>query len=381
MMKIALISRSFRPQSEILSSAYLEFANRVRVNAEPILIFQSFHDLGQLIKSDAKYRGIKFWHCKRFTNSASNLTFRLLESFYFTAWVIICLIISRPGKVYITTDPPILVPFVVFLYSKLFGAKYYYHLQDIHPEAANVVVPLNKFLFVFLRKLDNLTITGAEAVITISKDMSSFLKSRTHSSLPIHLLDNPAASFSAKPCSHHNGDYIFSGNFGRLQLIPLLIAAISKYLAAGGRSTFTFVGDGFFQSEIKGLAQTFDNVTYKGRVDAEVAASIASKHLWGLLPLQDDVSSFAFPSKSSSYIFSGCRVLAVCGSDTSLARWVVQHDVGVVVGPSVDQLVRSFFYLQDQPYQPLTVNAQLRRKLSIDYFVNELMEVCDVSIS
>ena len=57
MMKIALISRSFRPQSEILSSAYLEFANRVRVNAEPILIFQSFHDLGQLIKSDAKYRG------------------------------------------------------------------------------------------------------------------------------------------------------------------------------------------------------------------------------------------------------------------------------------------------------------------------------------
>ena len=69
-------------------------------------------------------------------------------------WVGLCLLKTRPRHVYVSTDPPVLVPFIVMLYARLFGASYTYHLQDIHPEATNVVMPVNRVLFRILRWMD-----------------------------------------------------------------------------------------------------------------------------------------------------------------------------------------------------------------------------------
>ena len=46
--------------------------------------------------------------------------------------------------------PPVLVPFIVMLIQQGFGARYIYHLQDIHPEATNVVLPVRPIVFRFL---------------------------------------------------------------------------------------------------------------------------------------------------------------------------------------------------------------------------------------
>ena len=63
-----------------------------------------------------------------------------------------CILKTRPKNIYVSTDPPLVVPFVVSVFSKIMNIKYTYHLQDIHPEATNTIKKLNVYLFKFLKK-------------------------------------------------------------------------------------------------------------------------------------------------------------------------------------------------------------------------------------
>ena len=69
------------------------------------------------------------------------------NSIFFAFWVIKELLRIRPDKIYVSTDPPVFVPFLIMLFCRLFGGSYVYHLQDIHPEAAGVVIPIHRWLF------------------------------------------------------------------------------------------------------------------------------------------------------------------------------------------------------------------------------------------
>jgi len=86
-------------------------------------------------------------------------------------------------SVYVASDPPVLVPFVVAIYCRLFDAQYVYHLQDIHPEAANIVVPLNGLVMKLLLAIDNYILRHAKALVTLSEDMKSHLLVRYEDNL------------------------------------------------------------------------------------------------------------------------------------------------------------------------------------------------------
>ena len=75
--------------------------------------------------------------------------------------------LDQAWKVYVSR-PPVVVPFIVMTYSQLFGAEYIYHLQDIHPEGANAVIPVNKWIYKLLLKMDALSMRKAARLITIT---------------------------------------------------------------------------------------------------------------------------------------------------------------------------------------------------------------------
>ena len=95
-------------------------------------------------------------------------------------WVFWNLIITRPKKIYVSTDPPLTVPFIVFIYSKIFKASYVYNIQDIHPEITNIVVKLNPLLFSFLKKVDGLVMRHASSIITITQTMKDEIIPRSN---------------------------------------------------------------------------------------------------------------------------------------------------------------------------------------------------------
>ena len=378
---LAIVNRGFYPMSHALGEALLRLAE-VPARTQPVcVITQSDGRLKELLRADGRGEGVRVMDCRSRSESSTPLLPRILDSLVFMVWTFVSLVRCRPAKVYVATNPPVVVPFIVFLYCKLFGARYYYHLQDIHPEATESVVRLNPIANRFLRWMDNVVMRHAERLITLSEDMKQYILARSGTKAPIHLLDNPAVQVAPVSGMEREAGLVFCGNAGRLQRIPLLLDAICDYTKQGGGLTFTFAGAGLFAPQIAQLAEELDNVTYHGVVSAERAAELVNQNSWALLPIDDDVTRYAFPSKSSSYVLSGCRILAICGEQTSVARWVLEHGLGKVVEPEKAELVAAFKKIESGEFGSGADEVgrdAFEEKLQIRYFVDRLFVIMDV---
>lgn len=376
-MKVAVINRSFWPVYPVIGEALLRFAEGASRHGHSLsVIMQGDSDLKDKLFEADRGKGVNFYPAKALTTSSSGVLFRACDALFFTCWVIAVLVWVRPCRVYVSTDPPVVVPFIVMLYSLLFRAEYIYHLQDIHPEAANVVIPVNKWIFKLLLKMDVLSMQNAKCLITITDLMVEEIRSRSRTSVPIHVLDNPAVSFDGIDSSKAKvPGFSFCGNAGRLQRIPLMLEAIETYLQLGGHMEFIFAGGGIYAERLKSISEKYSRFNYLGLVCPTEAAQINADYTWALLPIEDEVTRFAFPSKSSSYVFSGAKILAICGKHTSVANWVLQNQVGLVVTPEVEAVVNVFFDIEMGLYQESTNEISreaLKTKLRFEVFIEAL---------
>lgn len=372
---LAIVNRSFWPQSQVIGEGLLQFAEQAAQRQSVCVITQSEDDLAALLRKSGRGRGVQVRACKAYTTSASGVVKRIAEAVFFMFWTFYSLLRARPASVYVSTNPPVVVPFIVAVYCRLFNADYVYHLQDIHPEAANIVVPVNRMLFRLLAVIDNYTLRNANAVITLSENMAAHIRERSGTSSPVYLLDNPSFEVVPVPLQQRTGGIVFCGNAGRLQRIPLLMGAIREYLRMGGQLRFTFAGGGLYAPALTELANACERVDYLGVVPATEAAELVNQHRWALLPIDDEVTRYAFPSKSSGYALSGAGILAVCGSDTSVARWVEEHGAGKVCNPEHDSLVQCFFELEKQASERFEVSENLKARLQIPFFAEQLQRI------
>lgn len=372
---LAIINRGFWPGCQTIGEALLQLAEEQAKYQPVTVITQSESDLRQLMDDAQRGKGVSVRDCKTWTTSASGLPKRIAEAIWFMLWTFYSLVRARPEMVYVSTNPPVVVPFIVALYCRLFRARYVYHLQDIHPEITNIVIPLNRIMFRILRALDNYTIRNAACIVTISGDMQEFIRQRSGTAKPIVLLDNPSLDVTPIPWEERTEGVVFCGNAGRVQRIPLLLEAIDTYLDGGGKLLFTFAGGGVYAGELKALAERHEQFVYLGLVPAAEAADLVNRNRWALLPLEDEVAKYAFPSKSSGYALSGAAVLAVCGKETSVARWVEQQNAGIVSEPDKQALLDCFGLLEGNGENRYRVPDELKETLRIPHFVQQLGEI------
>ena len=188
-----VINRTLWPKYSIISTALLNLLEKkLNSNTKVALVAQcNNHNKADLHKSKRSI-GIKFFLAKAFSNSSSSLMIRIFDSLFFMLWVSILLIITRPKNVYISTDPPLIVPFIVALYSKFSSSKFIYHVQDIHPEATNLFVNINIFLLNILKKIDNFTLCRASKIITLNEEMKLQIILRSKTKKEIKIISNPS---------------------------------------------------------------------------------------------------------------------------------------------------------------------------------------------
>lgn len=378
-LDLAIINRSFWPIYPVIGEALMRFAEHQSEHQTVGVILQDHADIRKHLEQEKRGTLVKFYPCHAFSVSGSSIFRRIFDAVFFMLWVFVVLLMKRPRKIYVSTDPPVLVPFIVMVYSKIFRASYVYHLQDIHPEAANVVIPVRPMLFKVLRYLDSITMRNAERLITITHEMAVEIKARSMTQAPIFELSNPSVSFDevSMPESKKKG-FTFCGNAGRLQRIPLLIETIERYCDQGGKLSFVFAGAGVYAEKLQQLSERYENVVYKGLISASAAAQLNAEYSWALLPIEDAVTRFAFPSKSSSYVFSGSKIAAVCGQSTSVAAWVTDHKLGVVIEPKVNTLLDFFFAVENDFYDEMAFDMdrrQLKESLSFDVFLSQLSDL------
>ena len=374
---LAIVNRGFWPQGQVIGEGLLQFAEKVAENHTVCVITQADGDLSAQLAEAGYGAGLKICACNTYTNSSSGVLKRIAEALIFMLWTWVSLVRAKPANVYVSTNPPVVVPFIVALYCRIFGARYVYHLQDIHPEAADIIIPLNRLLLRILKAVDNYTLRHAAAIVTLSEDMKVYIRQRSDTSSPVLLLDNPSFPVTPMPAEERSKDIVYCGNAGRLQRIPLLMSAIRAYLQQGGKLRFTFAGGGVHAPDIQALANAYEQVDYLGVIPATEAAELVNEHRWALLPIDDGVTKYAFPSKSSGYVLSGTGVLAVCGEQTSVARWVVEQQVGVVCKPDHDELVKCFFMLEESDARDFLLSDEMRERLQIAHFAQRL---CDISL-
>lgn len=375
---LAIINRSFWPDYPIVGEGLLQLAESFGDEKNVIILSQGKVRLKELLDKNARGRNVD---CKTYLNSVDSsmsIIKRVFQSVGFMAWVFLNLVRCRPRKIYISTDPPIIVPFIVALYSKLYRAKYVYHLQDIHPEITSI--HLNKFRIFepVLKCLDNFSLRNSSRVIVLSEQMKKSLMKRSDKLDNIVVIDNPAVTEVDEITEKKIGSIIYCGNAGRLQRIPLLISSIRRYLSSGGALSFEFVGGGVYKEQLELLANEFDNVNYYGVLPAKEAAKLTRKCQWGLMPIEDAVTDFAFPSKSSTYAVAGVSIIAVCGKSTSVAKWVLEKDLGIMVEPNEDDLVRCFINIEAGKINHSISESglsSLRSDLSFNNFVFRLKQV------
>jgi len=370
---LAIINRSFWPTGMTTGESLLQLSEKtVHDGKSAVVITQSSKNLKKITEESGRGSGVTFKTCVPRSNSSTKLYYRIFDVLIFMFWVIWNLILTRPKNIYVSTDPPLLVPFVVFLYSKISGSSYIYHLQDIHPEVGETVIKLNPMLFALLKKIDGLVIRNASSIITITQIMKNEIITRSKLRSKIHLVDNPTATIVGITQGKING-FVFSGNAGRLQRIPLLLKSIKKYKEQGGVLPFLFIGAGVYLDEIRTLSNEYKDIKYKGLVDTNTANGLASRYEWALLPIEDEVTKYAFPSKTSSYISCGSNILSICSEQTSVAKWVVNNNYGINILPKVDDIVDVFFKIENG----LTINKKTvdQNYYSIDNFVYKIFNI------
>lgn len=376
--KIAIVSRSFWPDSPAIGQALLFLSESLAQYALPIVIAQVGKNFDEKLRVSGRGKQVQFSTLPSFTSSSSNIFMRIVELLLFTFFVFFTLCRHQPQKVYVATNPPLFTPLAVRVYCSIFNKKFIYHLQDIHPEATQVVTGKSNWITRFLQKIDVNTIVKASVVITLTEQMKSYLLQRIGKPLPILLLDNPSVQGETRESldvETRKKGFVYCGNAGRLQRIPLLLAAIEQYLNEGGQLPFVFAGGGVYKEQIEKLAIKFEQVTYLGVLPATEAADLLCEYSYGLMPIDNEVTNYAFPSKSSSYVFSGCQVVAICGENTSVAKWVQENKVGFVVDPKVNAVVELFHELEKKPLLQLTINDELLARLTPQAHANHLQEI------
>lgn len=377
MNKIAIVSRSFWPLNPAIGEALLLLAESTAKHSNPIVMTQVESNFQQELASAERGQGVRFVTLPSLTDSSSSIVLRIFELLLFTLFIFIKLCWHRPNKVYVATNPPIFTPLAVRCYCSIFKKDYYYHLQDIHPEATHVVTKRSSWFIRLLLRIDIKTILNATHVITLTEQMKQYINTRVGKDVSVSLLGNPSVLPKKQTLEspERQKGFIYCGNAGRLQRIPLLLSSIEQYLKEGGRLPFVFAGGGVYVNQIKSLAIQYQQVKYLGVLSGPEAAELLLRYDVGLMPIDDDVTNYAFPSKSSSYAFSGCHILAICSVETSVARWVQEHQLGFVVDPDINSIVKLFHEIEQQSVPALSMSATLRDQLTPKYHAVELEKI------
>jgi glycosyltransferase involved in cell wall biosynthesis len=265
---------------------------------------------------------------------------RFLNALIYCAALFFHILRARADVVTASTFPPVLAAWSASLAARLSGARFVYHVQDIHPEVSVYSggrlgrgLPAR-----LLTALDNQTLRRANAIVTLSEDMADTLRARGLGQLPITLINNPAFEPDGDPIappvdlikSAGTTRVIFAGNLGRFQNLPLLTAGVAKCFAAHPELELLFLGDGVALPELKALWSNHPQVRFAPFLPFAQARDIIGGADIGLVSLNANIYRVAYPSKVSTYLDLGLRILALVEPESHLARGLVNRGAGAV---------------------------------------------------
>ncbi|MGI9349919.1 MAG: glycosyltransferase family 4 protein [Rhizobiaceae bacterium] len=264
---------------------------------------------------------------------------KVINSLLFIAQAFIRILFGRKNDVVWTaTMPPVLQALMVMIAGKLRGARFLYHMQDIHPEISitSNVMKSNVFTRLMI-SIDRFTQTRSTKIVVLSDDMRQSVIERGIPSGKVVLVRNFSLGESEggiRAMAPRNGEvikFVFAGNIGRFQNLNALVESFKEVSPADAE--LIFVGDGRAKKELIELVenQKIENISFMDHMTAgEVFGLICKCHV-GVISLLPGLYRYAFPSKLLTYMAANLPVFALIEDHSALAKLLKGKQIGVSV--------------------------------------------------
>ncbi|NCO98601.1 MAG: glycosyltransferase family 4 protein [Sphingomonadales bacterium] len=353
-MKILFTHRYFWPDTPPYAAMLRTIAEYLAREGHDVHLFASQPSYG-LVEKAARIEELNGVHIHRIgvlRESKKNPFARAFNVLVYCIGLFYHIIRKRPDVVTAATFPPIAAGWTASLAAGLVGAKFVYHMQDVHPEVSKYAGGRlgRGFLLRFLVWLDNQTLRRAAAIIVLSQDMANTLTLRdVGKTLPIQIINNfQLRSFSAeqeppqelkKPANKRR--IIFAGNLGKFQNLELLTDGIALCFGNHPDLELLLLGDGEMKFALEQKWGLHPQVQFGPFLPFVQAEKLIRASDVGLVSLSPDIYNVSYPSKVLTYLGLGIPMLALVEPHSALAKEILDNGLGVVPDAATPQAIAS----------------------------------------
>lgn len=341
-MRILLTHRFFWPDAAPYGLILKQIAEGLAKDGHEVAIFSAMPSYRSTVAvpKEERIEGVTVRRVRLIGDGRRTPIVRALNSLWFAARLFATIVRSRPDLVTAATFPPVIAAWSASLAARLVGAKFVYHMQDIHPEVSSIAggglgsgLPAR-----LLRWLDNQTLRRSAAVIVLTDDMRDTILARGVGGLNIHVIDNPPlesrGTEDRPPVGMRKAPgvirLIFAGNLGRFQRLETLIEGVSKQLAARPELELCLLGDGELTEQLKARWGMHRQVRLLPFLPFPQAQALIEESDVGLVSLRPDMYRVSSPSKLVTYLSLGVPVVALMEPHSHVARAIEQDGLGAV---------------------------------------------------
>lgn len=340
-VKILFTHRFFWPDAAPYATFLRAIADRCARAGHDVEVFAgipSYNGAAEPVLRRETLGGVRVTRGFIFRQEKRSMLLRLANVAIYCALLFVRILRSRPDVVTASTYPPIVAALTAGLAAHLVGARFLYHVQDIHPEVSKLSGGmLGRFpLFGILCWLDTCALRLAWRIVTLSDGMAETLRARSpRLAGQIRIINNLSLDGGEPPAPSppETGRFrvIFAGNLGRYQDLPLVAAGVTRLFDRHPGLELMFLGSGAMERELRATWGDYARVTFHPFVPFEEARAILHASHLGIVSIIPGLAAVAYPSKILTYQSLGLPILGLVDPDSHIARELDATGAGVVV--------------------------------------------------
>lgn len=253
----------------------------------------------------------------------------------------------RSYDVIISVCPPMQVGLIPYLYSRLKGTLFIFHIQDLQVDAARTLGLIkSKSLLGVLSKVENFLLRNADIVSSIGEGMKAVILSKgvkperyfmlpnwvdTNFIRPLPQEDTLREKFGFKP---DDIVVLYAGNLGEKQGVEIILT-VACNMKDNVRVKFVINGDGALRQSLVAEAnrQGLSNVYFNQAVSYKELPRLLAMADLHLVILKKGMSSLVLPSKLTTTMAMGGLAIVTTELSSILAHELTKNELAIVVPP------------------------------------------------
>ena len=297
---------------------------------------------------------ITIYRCPHYVPGIPSGIKRILSdlTFFISAFLRLCILLfHKKFDIIIVVTPPFQLGLLGFIYQKLKGAQFIYHIQDLQIDAAvELGMIKSKLLVKIMFGMERFILKHADYVSSISEGMIRKIKNKFARSVLLfpnwcdtesfHPLENRVVLRQPYSFSENDRIILYSGAIGEKQGLHTLLQS-AKTLSKYKELKFLICGYGPYKEQLKEIAMQMglENVLFLPLQPKEKFNAFLNMADVHLVLQKANTNDLVLPSKLTGILSVGGLALVTAEPGTSLYELIDTHKMGILILPEQDDVL------------------------------------------